>query len=121
MTEHDRTTADRADPDRAKADLAKGDWQSDPAGLEQTSAVDPHPTWRPISEDAEVNALHRNSGELPPVGYPIGEEAIADWFQRTFNRMPQAAEIGVIQDAMARRDSEQQASEPPNERVLPDR
>jgi hypothetical protein len=68
-----------------------------------------------------MNAPHRKLSELPPLGYPIGEEAIMHWFQRTFNRTPEAAEIGVILDAMARRDAEQPATEPPAERVFPDR
>jgi len=101
--------------------MAKADVPANRADLEQTSPVDPHPTWRPVAEGAEVIAPHRDVGELPPVGYPIGEAALTHWFQRTFNRMPQAAELGAIQDAMARRDSEQPATEPPNDRVFLDR
>jgi hypothetical protein len=88
---------------------------------EQTSAVDPHPTWRPISERMEMNAPHRKAIELPPLGYPIAEDAVTHWFQQTFNRMPEAAEVGVIVNAMARRDAEQPATEPPAERVFLDR
>jgi hypothetical protein len=88
---------------------------------EQTSAVDPRPTWRPISEQMEMSAPHRGVSELPPLGYPISEEAVMHWFQQTFNRMPEGAEVGVILDAMARRDSEQPATEPPSERVFLDR
>jgi hypothetical protein len=88
---------------------------------EQTSAVDTHPTWRPTSEVSEKNAHHRQVGELPPLGYPIGEEAVMHWFQQKFNRLPDGAEIGVILDAMARRDAEQPAAEPPDERVFLDR
>ena len=94
----------------------------DPApDWEQTSAVDPHPTWRPVSERSEMNAPHRELGELPPLGYPIGEEAVTHWFERTFNRTPGGAEVGVILDAMARRDAEQPATESPSERVFLDR
>ena len=80
----------------------KDDW-------EQTSAVDPHPTWRPTAEHPEMTAPHRQVSELPPLGYPIGEESVANWFERTFNRVPEAAEVGVILDAMARREAEQPA------------
>ena len=85
---------------------------------ELTSAVDPHPTWRPTPEQMEMNAPHRAVKELPPLGYPIGEEAVAHWFQRRFNRMPEGAEVGVILDAMARRDAGQPPTEPPTERVF---
>jgi hypothetical protein len=61
---------------------------------EQTSAVDPRPTWRPASEQCEMNAPHRMLNELPPLGYPIGEEAVMHWFQRTFNRI--AVGAGVL-------------------------
>jgi hypothetical protein len=88
---------------------------------EQTSPVDPHPTWRPNAEQMEMNAPHRQVSELPPLGYPISEEAVTHWFQRTFNRTPEGAEVGVILDAMARRDAEQPATEPPFERVFLDR
>jgi hypothetical protein len=88
---------------------------------EQTSAVDPGPTWRATSEQMEMNAPHREVSELPPLGYPISEEAVMHWFQQTFNRMPEGAKIGVILDAMARRDAEQPATEPPAERVFLDR
>jgi hypothetical protein len=86
---------------------------------EQTSAVDPHPTWRPIAEHPEMNAPHHQVGELPPLGYPIGEKAVANWFERTFDRVPETAEVGVILDAMARREAQQPAIEP--ERVFRDR
>jgi hypothetical protein len=66
-------------------------------------------------------APHRKIKELPPLGYPIGEEAVAHWFKRTFNRAPAAAEIGLILDAMARREAEQPPTEPPSERVFRDR
>jgi len=88
---------------------------------EQTSAVDPHPTWRPTAEHPEINASHRKVKELPPLGYPIGEEAVTHWFEQTFKRTPEAAEIGVILDAMARRETEQPATEPPSEQVFRDR
>ena len=52
---------------------------------------------------------------------PIGEEAVTHWFERTFNRTPGGAEVGVILDAMARRDAEQPATESPSERVFLDR
>ena len=86
---------------------------------EQTSAVDPHPTWRPTAERPELSALHHRVSELPPRGYPIGEESVSNWFKQTFNRVPAAAEIGVILDAMAQRETEQSASDP--ERVFLDR
>ena len=86
---------------------------------EQTSPVDPHPTWRPTAERSEMTAPHRTKDYgLPPLGYPIGEEAVRHWFERTFNRMPESAEIGVILDAMARRDEDQPATEPPSEQVF---
>jgi hypothetical protein len=88
---------------------------------EQTSAVDPHPTWRPTSEHAEMNAPHRRASELPPLGYPIGEEAVTHWFERTFNRVPAAAEVGVILDAMARREAEQPTTQSPSEQAFLDR
>jgi hypothetical protein len=86
---------------------------------EQTAAVDPHPAWRPTAEHPEMNAPHRQVSELPPLGYPIGEEAVANWFERTFNRVPETAEVGVILDAMARREAEQPAIKP--EQVFRDR
>jgi hypothetical protein len=88
---------------------------------EQTPAVDPHPTWRPIAERAEMNAPHRKVNELPPLGYPIGEEAVTNWFEKTFDRAPEVAEVGVILDAMARRETEQPITESPSERAFLDR
>jgi hypothetical protein len=90
-----------------------------PDDWEQTSAVDPHPTWRPTAERPEMNAPHRQVSELPPLGYPIGEEAVANWFKQTFNRVPEAAEIGVILDSMAQREAAQLATD--SERVFRDR
>jgi len=75
----------------------------------------------PSDERSEINAAHRQINELPPLGYPIGEEAVTNWFERTFNRMPEVAEVGVILDAMARREAEQPATEPAGERVFRDR
>jgi hypothetical protein len=69
----------------------------------------------------EMSAPHRELSELPPLGDPISEEALMHWFQRTFNRMPEGAEVGVILDSMARRDSEQPATEPASEWVFLDR
>src|ERR1700760_3587569 len=103
-----------AKPNPATSDGHGQDW-------EQTSPGDPHPTWRPTSEGMEINAPHRRIDELPPQGYPISEEAVMNWFQRTFNRVPEGAEGGVILDAMARRDAEQPATEGPTERVFLDR
>ncbi len=79
---------------------------------EKTAAVDPHPTWRPTAEHPEINAPHRQVSELQPLGYPIGEEAVSTWFERTFNRVPEPAEVGVIPDAMARREAEQPTIKP---------
>ena len=85
---------------------------------EQTSPVDPRPTWRPTSEQFEINAPHREPTELPPLGYPISEEAVMHWVQ--LNIQPDAGRGGnwVILDAMARRDADQPATEPPAERVF---
>jgi hypothetical protein len=71
-----------------------------------------------MSEQVEMTAPHRKAMELPPLGYPIAEGAVTHWFQQTFNRMPETAEVGVIVNAMARRDAEQPAAEPPSERVF---
>ncbi|HVZ06853.1 hypothetical protein [Rhodopila sp.] len=101
-------------PNEKAADQRDLDW-------EQTSAVDPHPTWRPVAERMEMEAPHRRGFPLPPLGYPISEDAIAHWFEQTFNRVPRDAEIGTILDAMARRDAAQPASDPPSERVFEDR
>ncbi|WP_158925584.1 hypothetical protein [Acidisphaera sp. S103] len=90
-------------------------------GWEQTPAVDPHPTWRPTSEHAEMNASHRKVNELLPLSYPIGEEAVSNWFKKTFNRTPEVAEVGVILDAMARREAEQPITESSSERAFLDR
>jgi hypothetical protein len=89
--------------------------------FEQASPVDPHPTWRPTAEHPEVAAPHHRVSELPPIGYPIGEEAISNWFKQTFGRVPAAAEFGVILDAMARRDAEHPASEASADQVFGDR
>jgi hypothetical protein len=86
---------------------------------EQTSAVDPHPTWRPTAESPEVGAPHHRVSELPPRGYPIGEVSVSNWFKQTFNRVPTAAKIGVILDAMAQRETEHSATD--SERVFRDR
>jgi hypothetical protein len=88
---------------------------------EQTSAVDPRPTARPTSEEFEKSAAHRQIKDIPPQGYPISEEAVTSWYQETFKRAPETAEVGVILDAMARRDAEQPASEPSEEKVFLDR
>jgi hypothetical protein len=88
---------------------------------EQTSAVDPYPTWRPTSEGFETSASHRQLNDIPPQGYPISEEAVVSWFKKTYKRAPAEPEIGVILDAMARRDAEQPATEPPTQKVFLDR
>src|ERR1700761_5191052 len=88
---------------------------------EQTSAVDPRPTWRPTAEGMEMEGTHRHVTALPPLGYPISEPAIGDWFKQTHGRVPETAEIGVILDLMARRDAEQPAAEGPTSRVFLDR
>jgi hypothetical protein len=92
-----------------------------PPDREQTSAVDPHPTWRPSSEQMETAAPHQQITQLPALGYPISEEAVSYWFEQTFNRAPAPAEVGMIIDAMARRDAEQPATESRTERVFHDR
>jgi hypothetical protein len=89
--------------------------------FEQTSSVDPHPTWRPTAERSEAAAPHHRIVELPPLGYPIGEEAVTHWFEQTFSRKPESAEVGVILDAMARRDAKQPASEASADQVFRDR
>ncbi len=71
----DRNHADRNHPDRGHGTAVGAETSTardHAADWEQTSAVDPQPTWRPISEEAEVSrrpwAL-----EAPPVGYPASE------------------------------------------------
>jgi hypothetical protein len=82
---------------------------------------DPHPTWRPVSEQSELNASHWNLTELPALGYPLGEEAVTHWFEKTYGRQPEPAEVGVIQERMAQRAAEQPAADPPDERVFEQR
>lgn len=43
--------------------------------------------------------------QLPVAGYPISEDAVADWFQRTYQRAPTDRELGAIIDAMAQREA----------------
>jgi hypothetical protein len=88
---------------------------------EQTSAVDPRPTWRPSSEQMEIAAAHQQITQLPALGYPISEEAVSYWFEQTFNRAPAPAEVGMVINAMVRRDAEQPATESRTERVFRDR
>jgi hypothetical protein len=90
-------------------------------GREQTSAVDRRPTWRPLSEQMEIATPHQQVTQLPALGYPISEDAVSYWFQQTFNRTPDPAEVGVVIDAMVRRDAEQPAIESRDKRVFHDR
>jgi hypothetical protein len=83
--------------------------------------TDPHPTWRRVSEQAEMAAPHRQMTELPALGYPLSENAVTHWFERTYGRKPEAAEVGVIQERMAEREARQPAAESPTERVFEDR
>jgi hypothetical protein len=83
--------------------------------------VDPHLTRRPVFGHPEVNASHQQVNELPPLGYPIGEESVMRWFEYTYNRAPETAEVGIILDAMARREAEQPPTELPSDRVFLDR
>jgi hypothetical protein len=101
----------------AKVSPADTDRQID---REQTSAVDRHPTWRPSSEQMET-ASQQKITQLPARGYPIGEDAVSYWFEQTFDRAPAPAEVGMVIDAMARRDAEQSATESRTERVFHDR
>jgi hypothetical protein len=84
-------------------------------------SADPRPTSRPTAEGMEAAAPHHAITELPPLGYPISEEAVMSWFQQAHRRTPESGEIGVILDAMARRDAEQPATESPADRVFHDR
>lgn len=43
--------------------------------------------------------------QLPMPGYPISEDAVAYWFQQTYQRLPTDAELGTIIDAMAERET----------------
>ncbi len=43
--------------------------------------------------------------QIPVAGYPISEDAVADWFQRTYQRPPTDRELGAIIDAMAQREA----------------
>lgn len=43
--------------------------------------------------------------ELPVAGYPISEDAVAHWFQQTYQRPPRDDELGAIIDAMAQREA----------------
>jgi len=87
-------------------------------GPEQTTAVDPLPTWRPVSDAAEQSAQHYTIRDLRALGYPISEEAVTHWFEQTLHRTPGGAEVGVILDAMMRRDAEQPAVDPREGRVF---
>ena len=102
----------------AKINPAATDHQLDP---EQTSAVDPDPTWRPSSEQMEADAPHQQITQLPALGYPISEEAVSYWFEHTFGRAPTPAEFGMVINAMMRRDAEQPATESRADRVFHDR
>ncbi len=44
--------------------------------------------------------------QLPVEGYPISSEAIREWFRRTYGREASDVEVGELQDAMARRESD---------------
>ena len=84
-------------------------------------ATDPHPTWRPVSEQAEREASHWRVTELPAFGYPLSEDAVTHWFEQTYRRKPAAAEVGVILERMVRRAAGQPAAESPTDRVFEDR
>lgn len=43
--------------------------------------------------------------QLPVAGYPISEDAVAHWFQNTYQRRPTDRELGAIIDAMAQREA----------------
>ena len=88
---------------------------------EQASAVDRRPTWRPSFEQMEIAAPHQQITKLPALGYPISEDAVSYWFEQAFNRTPDSAGVGVVLDAMVRRDAEQPATEARDKRVFHDR
>jgi hypothetical protein len=119
----DRNDVDRNHPvrgDGTAAGSATSTASDHAADWEQTSAVDPQPTWRPTSEQAEVSRRPW-AVELPPVGYPVSQEAVTHWFLKEYQRTPLEAEVGAILDAMAERDAGRPATEPPTETVLLDR
>jgi len=89
--------------------------------FEQTSAVDRRPVWRPSSEQMEKPASHQQVTQLPVRGYPISEDAVSHWFEQTFGRAPVPAEVGMIINAMVRRDAEQPATETGDARAFQDR
>ena len=43
--------------------------------------------------------------QLPALGYPISEHAVADWYEQTHGRQPTDREVGAIIDAMAQREA----------------
>jgi len=70
----------------------------------------------PDSErDVQPRPAAEGQIELPVAGYPISAEALTSWFRRTYSRTPSARELGVLMNAMARRDST-----PPHEGPEPD-
>lgn len=43
--------------------------------------------------------------EIPPLGYPIGEKSVSQWFQDRHRRAPTDQEVGTIMAAMAEREA----------------
>jgi hypothetical protein len=72
-----------------------------------------------VTPSGMLAEAHRRMAQPDTAGYPFGEEAVANWFERTFDRVPETAEVGVILDPMARREAQQSAIKP--ERVFRDR
>lgn len=62
----------------------------------------------------EINRAEQAAVGLPVMGF-YSEQALIEWFHRTYRRTPSAREVGVLMDAMARRDST-----PPHEGPEPD-
>jgi hypothetical protein len=66
------------------------------------------PDVRPPSDtvrDVQPRQAAEGQIELPVPGYPNSEEALTSWFHRTYSRAPSERELGVLMNAMNRRDS----------------
>jgi hypothetical protein len=76
--------------------------QSEPAQPREQPDVRSSPEMR---REAQSRPAAEGQLDLPVPGYPISEEALTSWFCRTYRRAPSVRELGVLINAMAKRET----------------
>jgi hypothetical protein len=108
---HGVAPARQADEDEPRA-WPSSDRQKLEATANRAQQSEPEPEGEPdvrpppeIGRDVQPRPAAEGQVELPVLGYPNSEQALTSWFEKTYSRTPSARQLGVLMNAMARRDS----------------